>query len=90
MQAALLVVYQFEAPRGRPNLSPWQRPGKTFQVSNSPEGATYLLERPFRAWLLLDSIPRALPWAGMGRPVGATDIYSAVFKFKMTHYRLVP
>lgn len=35
------------------------------------------LERPFRAWIMFDLGPRALPWAGMGCPVGAEELDSA-------------
>lgn len=31
------------------------------------------LGRPFRAWDLLGLVPGALTWAGLGRPVGASE-----------------
>jgi hypothetical protein len=59
----------------QPRATPWVTRRKDHP---SPEGATqtarrHRMDRPFRAQWERNPKPRALPWAGMGRTVGAED-----------------
>ena len=38
-------------------------------LKGRPNHSRIFLERPYRAFLSLDSIPRALPWAKLGSPL---------------------
>ena len=38
------------------------------------KGLRHGLGRPFRAWMVVGPQPRALPWAGMERTVGAGEV----------------
>ena len=58
----------------QPRATPWV----TRHTHLSPEGATQPvcrrpMTRPFRAQWARNPKPRAMPWAGMGRTVGAED-----------------
>jgi hypothetical protein len=58
----------------QPRATPWVTHRKNLL---SPEGATQPprsnMARPFRAQWEWNPEPRAMPWAGMGRTVGAED-----------------
>ena len=71
----------FSQPEGPRHASPGQRPGDSGVKAVSPEGAGQgLCARivpPLQGLAVFQSIPRALPWAGLFRlfePMDRTDI----------------
>ena len=80
-----------KAPTARPNLSPGHRPGYSNRNPNPALKGRLIHHQqtqmqngfgrfvsPFQGcWILLVPVPRALPWAGISRPVGADFIETA-------------
>src|SRR5438045_2329126 len=55
----------------QPRATPWVGEEKASSPIGATQAARTLLCRPFRAHDFFHSSPRALPWAGMCRPLGA-------------------
>ena len=60
-------------PKGVVQGSLGQRPRYGIEKATNPEGAKQTLSRPFRACRACLQKPRALPWAILFRPFGATE-----------------
>ena len=64
-----------KSPNGATYDSPGQRPGLMAVCRKSPERATEstVVWPPLQGSIHRPTFPRALPWAIMGRPVGARE-----------------
>jgi hypothetical protein len=75
--------YHHASPNGADHVSPGQRPGNRTQISPALSGRSkppkpilhvraMMIRPPFQGWGgFCDRTPRALPWAGIKRAVGA-------------------
>lgn len=58
---------------GAAHTSPGQRPGYAFPFHQALKGRPNRCLAPSGLGMFLNIEPRALPWAGMSRPFGATE-----------------
>jgi hypothetical protein len=68
--AANSVVF---SANGAAHTSPGQRPGSASSFHQALKGRHHRCLAPSGLVMFLDIEPRALPWAGLGRPFGAAE-----------------